>query len=360
MTAARITQRNGRWPVAILGATGAVGQTFIRRLTGHPWFEIAELAASERSAGKPFAQACRWIEGSMPKEAADLTVMACDPNTVRSPIVFSALDSAVAGEAEEAFARAGALVLSNAKNHRMDADVPLVIPEVNGGHLAILETQRRARGWSGGIVTNANCAATVAAMALAPLHESFGVKQAVVFTMQAVSGAGYPGVPSLDILGNVIPFIDEEEPKIERELAKMLGGMENGRFKPAGFGVSAHCNRVPAEHGHMVCLSVSLQRKAPLDEITKAMQCWRGYADARELPSAPERALVVSDLPDRPQTRRDVGAGDGMTVTVGRLREDPLFDVKLVGLGHNTVRGAAGGSVLNAELLVARGMLDGA
>jgi aspartate-semialdehyde dehydrogenase len=360
MTAARSGRRNGRWPVAILGATGAVGQTFIRRLAGHPWFEIAELAASERSAGKPYAQACRWIEGTMPSEVANLPVLACDPDSVRAPIVFSALDSSVAGEAEEAFAHAGALVLSNAKNHRMDADVPLVIPEVNGSHLTMLETQRRARGWSGGIVTNANCAATVAAMALAPLHESFGVKQAIVFTMQAVSGAGYPGVASLDILGNVIPFIGEEEPKLEREIAKMLGGIENGGFRPAAFGVSAHCNRVPAEHGHLVCLSVALERAAPLEEVTRVMQCWRGYADARELPSAPERALVVSELPDRPQTRRDVGAGNGMTVTVGRLREDPIFDIKLVALGHNTVRGAAGGSVLNAELLVARGMSDGA
>lgn len=349
-----------RWPVAILGATGAVGQTFIRRLAGHPWFEIAELAASERSAGKRFADACRWLEGEMPGEVADKTVVFCEPSYIRSRVVFSALDAGVAGDMEEAFAQTGCLVLSNAKNHRMEDDVPLVIPEVNAPHLALIEEQRRRRGWRGGIVTNANCAATVATLALAPLQESFGVAQAVVVTMQAVSGAGYPGVPSLDILGNVIPYIGEEEEKIERELPKMLGRLEGKAVRPASLRVSAHANRVPIEHGHLVCLSVSLDSRARPDDVTRALTCWRGCSEARGLPSAPELPLVVTAEPDRPQSRRDVWAGNGMTVTVGRVRSDSIFDVKLVALGHNTIRGAAGGSVLNAELLAARGLLGDA
>jgi aspartate-semialdehyde dehydrogenase len=346
-----------RWPVAILGATGAVGQTFIRQLAGHPWFQIAELAASDRSAGRPYAETCRWLEGTLPDELASRVVMRCDPAEVKSPLVFSALDSGVAGDVEQAFARAGRVVLSNAKNHRMDPDVPLVIPEVNASHLALLESQRRNRGWSGGIVTNANCAATVAAMAMAPLHEAFGISRAMVFTMQAVSGAGYPGVASLDILGNVIPFIGEEEPKVERELGKMLGSLSNGAITNAPLKVSAHTNRVPTEHGHMVCLSLGFDRRVSPEEAMEAMCTWRGDDAARGLPSAPDLPLIVTREPDRPQTRRDVLAGRGMTVTAGRIRPDPLFDIKLVALGHNTIRGAAGGSILNAELLVARGLL---
>ena len=346
-----------RWPVAILGATGAVGQTFIRQLAGHPWFEIAELAASDRSAGKPYAEACRWLEGPLAPELAARAVVRCDPADVQSPIVFSALDSGVAGEVEQAFARAGRLVLSNAKNHRMDADVPLVIPEVNAPHLGLLELQRRNRRWSGGIVTNANCAATVAAMAMAPLHEAFGISRAMVFTMQAVSGAGYPGVPSLDILGNVIPFIGEEEPKVERELGKLLGRFGQDAVELAPMTVSAHTNRVPTEHGHLVCLSLGLDQRVSPDEAMEAMCSWRGHDEVRGLPSAPDLPLVVTRDADRPQTRRDVHAGGGMTVTAGRIRRDPLLDIKLVALGHNTIRGAAGGSVLNAELLVSRGLL---
>jgi len=349
-----------RWPVAILGATGAVGQTFIRQLAGHPWFEVAELAASDRSAGKAYGEACRWLEGSLPDELRSRTVLRCDPSEVTAPLVFSALDSGVAGEAEQAFARAGRFVLSNAKNHRMDPDVPLVIPEVNAPHLTLLDVQRRRRGWAGGIVTNANCASTVAAMALAPLHEAFGVSKVLVVTMQAVSGAGYPGVPSLDILGNVIPYIADEEPKLEREIAKMLGTVDAESLRPAGIVVSAHTNRVPTEHGHLVCLSVELERPASADDATRAIAAWRGHPDARGLPGSPDLPVVVAADPDRPQTRRDVHAGRGMTVTVGRIRPDPLFHVKLVALGHNTVRGAAGGSVLNAELLVAGGYLPSA
>jgi len=356
MTAPRMSER--RVPVAILGATGAVGQTFIRCLRNHPWFEIAELAASERSAGKSYAEATRWLEGDLPSDLAGRTVLPCDPDKLTAPIVFSALDAAAAGDLEPAFARSGALVLSNAKNFRMDLDVPLVIPEVNASHLALLERQRQSRGWSGGIVTNANCAATVATVALAPLHEAFGVQQVFAMTMQAVSGAGYPGVPSLDILGNVIPFIGEEEPKIEREIPKMLGCVDGGALVPAPMRVSAHANRVAVEHGHTVCMSVKLDKSATPEEALAALESWRGDPSVRGLPSAPERPLLVTDAPDRPQARRDVGAGRGMTVIVGRVRADPQLDIRLVALGHNTIRGAAGGSVLNAELLVATGVVS--
>lgn len=341
--------------VAILGATGAVGQTFIRLLAGHPWFQVAEVAASDRSAGKRYADVARWIEGDMPPEVAGLTVTTCDPSAVTSPIVFSALDSAVAGEVEGAFAAAGRLVLSNAKNYRMDADVPLVIPEVNADHLALLDVQRARRGWSGGIVTNANCAATMAAMALAPLHAAFGARRVFVATMQAVSGAGYPGVPSLDILGNVIPFIGDEEPKLEREMQKMLGRFEQGAVVQAPFAVSAHANRVAVENGHTVCLSVEFDRAPTLDEAAQVLRDWRGAGVVRGLPSAPEVPLHFFENDDRPQPRRDALRGHGMTVSVGRLRPDPLFHLKFVAMGHNTIRGAAGGSILNAELLVATG-----
>jgi aspartate-semialdehyde dehydrogenase len=348
-----------RIPVAVLGATGAVGQTFIRLLVDHPWFQVAELAASERSAGRTYGEAARWIGDAMPEHVRGMTVLPCDPRRVSSPLVFSALDSSVAGDVELAFARAGRLVLSNAKNFRMDDDVPLVIPEVNADHLALLEVQRAKRGWSGGIVTNANCASIMAVMALAPLHEAFGIKRLFVATMQAVSGAGYPGVPSLDILGNVIPYIKDEEPKIESEICKMLGRRSETRIDPAGITISAHANRVAVENGHTVCLSVDFETHVGADAALEALREWRGDPSARDLPSSPARALVVSDLPDRPQPRRDVDAGHGMTVTVGRVRSDPLFDVKLVAMGHNTIRGAAGASVLNAELLLATGQAGG-
>jgi aspartate-semialdehyde dehydrogenase len=352
-----VTAPGRRWPVAVLGATGAVGQTFVRLLANHPWFELAEVGASDRSAGRPYAEACRWLEGELPEAVALMQVRRCDPSELSSPLVFSALASGVAGEIEKAFAKAGRFVLSNAKNHRMDPDVPLVIPEVNAGHLDLLQAQRASRGWSGGIVTNANCAATVAAMAMAPLQESFGISRALVFTMQAVSGAGYPGVPSLDILGNVVPFISEEEPKLERELAKMLGAVSGDVVRPAAMAVSAHTNRVPAEHGHLVCLSLELSRSATPEDAIQAIEGWQGCPQARGLPSSPARPLVYTTAPDRPQTRRDVGAGNGMTVTVGRVRADAVLGIKLVALGHNTIRGAAGGSVLNAELLASLGLL---
>jgi aspartate-semialdehyde dehydrogenase len=349
-----------RWPVAVLGATGAVGQTFIRLLAGHPWFTVAEVAASERSAGKTYAEATRWLEGSMPPDIANRRILPCTPAAVTAPIVFSALDSAAAGEIEPLFASAGRIVLTNAKNFRMADDVPLVIPEVNGDHLALIEKQRETRGWSGAVITNANCAATVAAVALAPLHESFGLSKVFVATLQAVSGAGYPGVASLDVLGNVIPFITDEEPKIERELPKMLGRYENGRIIPGRFAVSAHANRVAVEHGHTVVMSCAFEKRPTPDAALDALRSWRGQLQAQGLPSSPDYPLFVDEAQDRPQPRRDVNRGKGMTVTVGRVRADPILDLRLVAMGHNTVRGAAGGSILNAEWLAAAGAIPDA
>jgi aspartate-semialdehyde dehydrogenase len=346
-----------RIPVAILGATGAVGQTFVRLLEGHPWFEVAELAASERSAGKRYAEAARWIEGTMPARLRDVIVQPCDPSAVRSPIVFSALDSAAAGDVEPAFAAAGRLVFSNAKNYRMAPDVPLLIPEVNWAHVGLMARQRETRGWSGGLITNANCSVTVAALALAPLHAAFGVERVFAATMQAVSGAGYPGVPSLDILGNAIPYIADEEPKIEQEMRKLLGAFDGGdAVVEPDIKVSAHANRVAVEHGHTICLSIGFARRPSPADVEAALREWRAPSDiARYLdacPTAPARPILLADQPDRPQPRRDVMAGDGMSVVVGRVREDTLLDVKLVAMGHNTIRGAAGGSILNAELCV--------
>ena len=347
-----------RIPVAVLGATGAVGQTFIRLLAEHPWFRLAEVAASERSAGRPYGEAARWIAGGLPDDAAGMPVLPCDPAAVHAPIVFSALDASVAGEVEERFARAGRMVLTNARNHRMDADVPLVIPEVNAEHLALLTAQRRQRGWTGGIVANGNCAAIVITMALAPLHRAFGVERVFAATLQAVSGAGYPGVPSLDILGNVIPFIGGgEEEKIEAETPKMLGALRGPAVEPAAMTISAQVHRVPVEHGHTAALAIGLARRASPDEVGAAIREWQPATARRGLPSAPDRALVLLGEQDRPQPRRDADRGDGMTVTIGRLRPDTIWDVRLVACGHNTVRGAAGASVLNAELLVADGWL---
>jgi aspartate-semialdehyde dehydrogenase len=345
-----------RLPVAVLGATGAVGQTFVRLLEHHPWFELTGVAASERSAGRRYGEVTRWLEGTMPAGAAAMVVAPCTPDAVSAPVVFSALDADVAGDIEAAFAQAGRLVLSNAKSYRMDDDVPLLIPEVNADHAGLLSRQRAERGWAGAIVTNANCAATVAALALAPLHERFVVRQLVVATMQAVSGAGYPGVPSLDILGNVIPFIAGEEAKLERELPKLLGRFTHDAVELAEIRTSAHTNRVPVEHGHTVCMSVGFEEAPEPAAAVAALRAWRGAAGVCDLPSAPRPPIVVSDAESRPQPRRDVHAASGMAIVVGRVRADPVLHLRLVALGHNTVRGAAGGSILNAELLVARGL----
>lgn len=350
---------SSRLPVAVLGATGAVGQAFVRLLADHPWFALVEVAASERSAGKSYAEATRWIgDEPMPAHIGRLTVLECNPKRVKSPVVFSALDSSVAGEAEASFARAGRAVLSNAKNYRMEPDVPLVIAEVNPDHLEVLDRQRKNRNWTGAIVTNGNCAAIAAVLPLAPLHEKYGVTRVFAATMQAVSGAGYPGVPSLDILGNVIPYIKDEEPKLEAEIRKFLGRRGDGRIDDASIVVSSHTNRVAVEHGHTVVMSVELERKADVAEIEATLAAWRGASEACGLPSSPDRPLIMASEPDRPQPRRDVDAGHGMSVTIGRVRQDPMFDVRLVALGHNIIRGAAGASVLNAELMAATGRID--
>jgi len=352
------TSPTSRIPVAVLGATGAVGQTFIRLLDGHPWLELVEVAASERSRGQRYGDAAHWLEGAMPRAAAELTLLPCTPDAVTAPVVFSALDASAAGAIEPEFARAGRFVLTNARNHRMDADVPLVIPEVNPGHLALIDTQRERRGWKGAIVANGNCSSIVVTLGLAPLHRAFGIRRLFVTTLQAISGAGYPGVPSLDILGNVIPFIGgAEEEKIETETLKMLGDLAGAEIAPARFRISAQVNRVPVEHGHTACMAVELERSATPEEAVEAFTSWRSAIDGLGLPGAPERAVVVTHATARPQPRRDADAGGGMTVTVGRIRRDPILDLRLVASGHNTIRGAAGASLLNAELLVSRGMI---
>jgi aspartate-semialdehyde dehydrogenase len=344
--------------VAVLGATGAVGQTFIRLLVGHPWFELTAVAASERSAGKRYIDAARWLGGELPSSVASMCVVPCDPAYVTAPLIFSALDASVAGDVEAAFARAGRFVLSNARNYRLEPDVPLLIPEVNPEHLALLERQRVNRGWEGAIITNPNCSTTVVAMALAPLYRAFGVERLFVTTLQAVSGAGYPGLPSLDILGNVIPFIGGgEEEKIQTETPKLLGALTNGTVAPARMAVSAQVTRVPVEHGHTACLALELGKRATPEEALAALADWRSPIGPLSLPSAPERPIVITRSEDRPQPRRDVDAGKGMSVVIGRVRKDPIVDLRLVALGHNTIRGAAGCSILNAELLVARGLV---
>jgi aspartate-semialdehyde dehydrogenase len=293
----------------------------------------------------------------MPSSVAGMIVQPCDPSRITADLIFSALDSAAAGEAEPAFARAGKIVLTNAKNYRMEPDVPLVIAEVNPSHLSVLDAQRRHRAWTGGIVANGNCSAIVSTLPLAPIHERFGITKLIITTMQAVSGAGYPGVPSLDILGNVIPYIADEEPKIEGEVRKFLGAAHGDAIESASIVVSAHANRVPVEHGHTVCISIELAEKTDAADVERVIADWRGDESARKLPSAPERPLVVASEPDQPQPRRQVNTGRGMTVVVGRVRADPVLDVKLVAMGHNVIRGAAGASVLNAELMVRRGLL---
>jgi aspartate-semialdehyde dehydrogenase len=344
-------------PVGILGATGAVGQRFVQLLTDHPWFEVAEVAASDRSAGKPYGQACTWrLAGSPPPAVADLTVTSID-SPFRSRLLFSGLDSSVAGEAETALAAKGHAVVSNSRNHRMDDDVPLLIPEVNPDHLDALAVQRRRTG-GGYVVTNPNCSVVGLAMALAPLHRAFGLEAAAVVTLQALSGAGYPGVASMDIADNVIPFIGGgEEEKIETEPRKILGGFARGVFEPAAFTVSCSVHRVAVADGHTMAIFVRVARKATPAEAARVLAEFRGEPQERRLPFAPERPIHVLDGADRPQPRLDRDRERGMSVSVGRVREDKLFDLRMEALVHNTIRGAAGAAILNAELLHARGLL---
>lgn len=344
-------------PVGVLGATGAVGQKFVLLLAEHPWFEIAELAASERSSGRPYEEVVNWKQPlPLPDGVRRMVVKACEP-TLNCKVVFSGLDSSVAGDVEKAFASKGYWVFSNAKNHRMDPDVPLIITEVNPDHLDVLPHQQKQRHWSGAIVTNANCSAIVLVMSLAPLHRAFGIEAVHVVTFQAISGAGYPGVPSLDILGNVVPYIGGEEDKIESEGQKILGRLEGDRFVPADFQVSAQANRVPVEEGHLECISVRLKEKASIQQVVASWEDFRGPEEVQKLPSAPRQPVVVFPEPDRPQPRLDVWKYQGMSCLIGRLRPCRLLDYKYVALGHNTIRGAAGASILNAELAVARGLI---
>ena len=341
--------------MGILGATGTVGQKFILLLQNHPWFRIAELAASERSAGKSYAEACAWKQDEpIPDDAAGISVMRAD-EPLESPVIFSGLDASAAGPIEQRCAERGQVVFSNAKNHRMDRDVPLVIPEINPDHFELTRRQK----YSGAIITNCNCVVMPLAMVLAPLHRAFGVKWVQLTSMQAVSGAGYPGVSSYDILGNVIPYIKGEEPKVETESQKILGTLKGGGIEPAGFAVSAQCMRVPVIDGHTETLSIGFRDAVPdADETAAVLRGWRGMPQEKKLPSAPEIPIAVHDAEDRPQPARDMWLGGGMAVSAGRIRDCPVGDVKMVIMAHNTVRGAAGAAILNAEAYVELGYMD--
>ena len=348
-----------KWRAGVLGATGLVGQRLVSLLAGHPWFKLTEVAASERSSGRTYSEAVRWhLDGPIPDTARGLVVKGLDPS-LECDFVFSALDSSVAGSAEEDFARSGYPVVSNSKNHRMDPDVPLLIPEVNAPHLDAIRTQQKNRGYNGGfIVTNPNCSTAGLVLVLKPLADAFGLEKVFAVTLQAVSGAGYPGVASMDIHANVIPFISGEEEKMESEPQKLLGKWDGSRFVDAGLGLSAHCNRVPVLEGHLECISVSLKKIASLKEVGEVLRNFTVDSELASLPSAIRQPILVLEDDDRPQPRRDVHAGNGMAVVVGRIRECPLLDVKLTLLSHNLVRGAAGAALLNAELLAARGFLN--
>ena len=345
-----------RIEVGILGATGTVGQRFVQLLADHPWFELRQVAASDRSAGKTYAEAAAWqLEGAPPPRCAAMTVEECLPG--RGPrVVFSSMAGAQAGEIEAAFAAAGHVVITNSSHFRMAADVPLLVPEINPGHLGLLPVQRRLRGWEGAIVTNPNCAAVVLVMALAPLRR-FGLRRVLATTFQAVSGAGYPGVPSLDILGSVVPHIGGEEQKVESEPQKILGELQGGEIQPLPFTVSAACNRVAAVDGHLVTMSIEFAERPARAELLAALAGWTGLPQERGLPTAPRRPIHLMEAADRPQTRKDAGLERGMATAVGRVRECPVLHYKLVALAHNVMRGAAGAAVLNAELMVSEGLL---
>src|SRR5277367_6466537 len=346
-----------RIPVGILGATGMVGQEFVSFLRDHPWFDLTWLGASDRSAGKAYREAAPWrLGGETPAYVRDVVVSDSVPKGAPK-LVFSAMDASVATEIERAFAAAGHVIVSNSRNHRMDADVPLLVPEINADHLRLIPEQRRARGWKGQIVTNPNCSTIVLTMALAPLKQ-FGIRRVIVTTMQALSGAGYPGVASMDINANVVPFIGGEEEKMQQETQKILGDFIDARVVPLAAAVSAACNRVPVVDGHTLAVSVELEKKVSEAELIGAMRGWRGIPQQKGLPSAPPCPVIYMEEADRPQPRRDVERENGMAVFVGRLRKCPVLDFKFMALGHNTIRGAAGAAVLNAEVMKSEGYLD--
>jgi aspartate-semialdehyde dehydrogenase len=343
--------------VAVLAATGAVGQRFVQLLENHPWFQVTALTGSDRSVGQLYSEACRWVlDRPMPEYARNLRVVPTEPG-LDAALTFSALPADQARTVEPAFAQAGHGVCSNASSYRMEEDVPLLIPEVNPDHTALIRTQQQRRGWSGFIATNPNCTSTGFTIAFRPLLDSFGIRRAFVVSMQALSGAGYPGVSALDATDNVIPYIGGEEPKVESEPRKMLGRLQGAKVTDAPIAISAHTNRVAVIDGHMVCVSLEFGQPAGPKEAAQAMTEYRWSEVVRTLPSSPERVIEIRQEPDRPQPRRDRDTGKGMTTVVGRLREDSIFHTKFVVLSHNTIRGAAGGSLLNAELLVAQGFL---
>jgi len=338
---------------AVLGATGNVGQIFVQLLNGHPWFKVSVVAASERSAERKYSEASRWRQPTpIPEDVADLDVVSIETKDVKDvDVVFSALPAEIAGKTEEEFAKAGYVVVSNASAHRMEPDVPLLNPEINCDHVSLIEEQRKNRKWDGAIVTNPNCSTAVLTLPLKPIYDEFGINRVVVSTMQAISGAGYPGVASLDIVDNVIPFIGKEEEKMETETLKILGSPT----QPADFKVSASCHRVPTLDGHMEAVFVELKREADPDSVIAAMKNFVGEPQKLKLPTAPAKPVVVRREEDRPQTRLDRMEGGGMSVVVGRVRKDPVIrGVKFVALGHNTIRGAAGCAILNAEYLKAK------
>ncbi len=346
-----------RQKIGILGATGMVGQRFIQLLENHPWFEVAWLAASDRSSGKPYGEAVRWkLDTPLPERIAAMPVSPATPEGAPR-VIFAALDADIAREMEPQFAAAGCAVISNSSAFRMQEDVPLVIPEVNAEHLALVESQSWRRASGGYIVTNPNCSAIGLVLALKPIEERFGIEAIFVSTMQAVSGAGYPGVASLDILGNVVPFIRNEEEKMQEETLKLLGRLNGNRVEPLGAKMSAHCNRVAVEDGHTESVSIKLARKATREELIAA---WAQFAPLKgcDLPTAPAQPVEFLAAEDRPQPRLDRMRGAGMAASVGRLRPCGLLDWKFTVLSHNTIRGAAGAALLNAELLVSLGKLD--
>jgi aspartate-semialdehyde dehydrogenase len=353
---------NGKIAVGILGATGAVGQRFVQLLADHPWFSVEVVTASDRSAGKTYAQACNWIlRGDMPAGAAQMTLAPTAAESIggRARLLFSALPGDMAGDVEVELASAGYYVCSNASAHRRDDDVPLLIPDVNPDHTALISVQQRRRKWQGFIVTNPNCSSTHLVCALKPLQQAFGLRAVSVTTMQAISGAGYPGVASLDILDNVIPYIGGEEEKLEWEPRKLLGTMTGEGIELADFVVSAQTNRVAVRNGHLEAVAVKLGRPATLAEVSDVLAGYRGEPQRLGLPTAPDPAIILHSANDRPQPRLDRLAGRGMATSIGRLRPDPLLDYKFLVLGHNTIRGAAGGAILNAELLRVQGYLEG-
>ena len=330
---------NNKIPVTILGATGMVGQRFVQLLSNHPWFRITALGGSERSEGKKYKDACQWrIDGEMPVEIEDLVIQNAQPST----------------DAKIIFSEVGYFVCSNASAFRYEEDVPVIIPDINYDHIGMLETQKKNRGWKGAIITSPNCTTTGIALPLKPLHDAFGIKKIFAVSMQAVSGAGYPGLSFLDIEDNVIPFIGGEEQKIETETQLLLGKIKGSLLTPAKITISAQANRVSVKEGHTICLSIAFSQKPSHEEIVSALENFKGIEGIPDLPSLPNQILIVRKEEDRPQPRKDRSANNGMSVTIGRIRPCPIFDYRMVSVSHNTLRGAASGSILNAELLVAK------